>query len=145
MRERTLTRLSVVAAASLLVAAGLLPAIAFQSGTPRSDVEADIPPEEAKRANPVEANEFSIDNGSALFASQCAMCHGPTGQGDGKLAQRLNLAMPDFTDVAQQKSRTDGEYFYVLTHGHGRMPGDGERLAENSRWDLVNYIRTLDD
>jgi hypothetical protein len=30
-----------------------------------------------------------------------------------------------------------------MTEGHGRMLGDGDRLPEDKRWDIVNYIRTL--
>ena len=46
-------------------------------------------------------------------------------------------------DPEQQKKRTDGEMFYIITKGHGRMPADGERFEETWRWDLVNAIRTL--
>ena len=67
------------------------------------------------------------------------------GDGQGDLVERLNLEVPDMTDPEIQKNRSDGDLFYILTQGHGDMPGDGERLPADWRWDMINYIRTLDD
>jgi mono/diheme cytochrome c family protein len=115
--------------------------------TPTPLPEPRIPaavPESAKRMpNPREAHAESIDIGHRLFSSQCTMCHGAAGDGKGVLAGRLGMAVPDFGDPAVQKGRTDGEWFYILTHGHGRMPGEGERLPDSARWDMVNFMRTL--
>ena len=72
------------------------------------------------------------------------MCHGANGDGKGDLAIRFGYKMPDFTNPEVQKSRTDGEYFYILSHGHGKMSGEEGRLGTTTRWNLVNYIRTLD-
>ncbi len=52
-----------------------------------------------------------------------------------------HLPTPDFT-AAQQKKRTDGELFYILTRGHAGMPGQGSRLREKQKWDLINFIRS---
>ena len=71
------------------------------------------------------------------------MCHGSRGDGKGELVGRLKLEVPDFTDPETRKKRTDGELFFILTDGHGEMPGEGARLTPEWRWDLVNYIRTL--
>ena len=84
----------------------------------------------------------SIQRGRNLFSSQCVWCHGPKGDGKGELALADNLPTPDFT-AAQQKKCTDGELFYILTHGHGSMPGQGSRLREKQKWDLINFIRSL--
>ena len=38
----------------------------------------------------------------------------------------------------------DGDLFYVLTNGHGDMPGEGEdRLSEKVRWNMILYLRSL--
>ena len=102
-----------------------------------------IPEEERSRENPVSPTPASLERGKNLFSSQCAMCHGESGDGKGKLAEQYDFKSVDFTDVARQKQRTDGEYFYILTKGCGHMPGEGERLPELWKWDLVNHIRTL--
>ena len=101
-----------------------------------------IPEAEKNRKNPVAPDRESIQRGRNLFSSQCVWCHGPKGDGKGELAVADNLPTPDFT-AAQQKKRTDGELFYILVHGHGGMPGQGSRLREKQKWDLINFIRSL--
>ena len=106
-------------------------------------VPAPIPDNAKWVNNPHPATPESIGNGKTIFSSQCTMCHGKSGDGKGDLAVRLGYDLPDFTSSAAHQSRTDGEYFYILTEGHGKMSGEGDRLGENVRWDLVNYIRSL--
>lgn len=101
-----------------------------------------IPVAEKNRKNPVPSTPESIDSGRNLFSSQCGMCHGIKGDGKGDLVERLKLKVPDFTDTEKQKRRTDGELFYILTQGHGEMPGE-TRLEPNEKWDMINYIRSL--
>lgn len=40
------------------------------------------------------------DEGRALFAENCAMCHGASGRGDGELAAGLDPAPSDLTTIA---------------------------------------------
>jgi mono/diheme cytochrome c family protein len=101
-----------------------------------------IPVAEKNRKNPVASTPESIESGRNLFSSQCGMCHGMKGDGKGDLVERLKLKMPDFTDAAKQQRRTDGELFYILTQGHGEMPGE-TRLEPREKWDMINYIRAL--
>ena len=123
----------------------LLAAVAVPSQTPEqgADVSAPIPDAARARRNPQPASPESISNGKMVFSSQCTMCHGTKGDGQGDLVSRLKLTIPDFTDPGHQGSRTDGELFYILTHGHGRMRGEGDRLSDEIKWNLVNYIRSL--
>lgn len=102
-----------------------------------------IPEEDKNRKNPIPANDESLEVGRKLFASQCALCHGAKGDGKGDLAADLKLTMPDFTGAEWRKKRTDGELFYIISTGHGRMPGQGDRLREVQRWHLVNLLRTV--
>lgn len=101
-----------------------------------------IPPEARKRENPVPQVREAIESGGALFNSQCAMCHGENGKGRGDLAVSLKMKVPDLTDPKLQKKRTDGDFFYIISTGHGQMPGE-TRLAENSRWEMIHFIRAL--
>jgi len=114
------------------------------SDTPQAELPKPliIPPEARKRENPVPKVQGAIDSGGALFASQCAMCHGADGKGRGDLALSLDMKVPDMTDPKLQKKRTDGDLFYIISQGHGQMPGE-KRLAENSLWEMIPWIRTL--
>jgi mono/diheme cytochrome c family protein len=112
---------------------------------PAPDVTAPLTiPEAAKRRpNPKAGDPEAAQRGGQLFTTQCAMCHGPRGDGKGDLVGRLHLKMPDLTDPGVQKRRTDGEWFYILTVGHGDMPGEGDRMPDDWKWDLVTHLRTL--
>jgi hypothetical protein len=38
---------------------------------------------------------------------------------------------------------TDGELFWIISNGKGKMPGGGDRSPEKQRWNLVNLIRSF--
>jgi len=105
--------------------------------------EFKIPPEDAKKPNPVKADATTVAEGKRLFTSQCSMCHGKDGDGKGDLAQEMQLKMRDYHDPTTLKDVTDGELFYIITKGKGDMPGEGDRLEVNQRWQLINFIRSL--
>ena len=109
----------------------------------KAPAEFKIPPDDVKKTNPVKPDAASISDGKHLFTSQCAMCHGKDGDGKGDLADDMQLKLPDYRDPAALKDRTDGELFYIITNGKGDMPGEGDRLAVNQRWNLINFIRSL--
>jgi len=100
-----------------------------------------VPVTAAREPNPVKATPESLESGKKIYSYDCASCHGATG--DGKTAVANDLKLPDLTDPAALKDRTDGEIFYVLKNGRGQMPPEGERVKTNQIWDLVNYTRSL--
>lgn len=94
--------------------------------------------------NPTTADEASIARGRELFAINCQMCHGATGEGTGPVAPFLiNFKPANLTsDVVQSKS--DGSIFLTISNGlEGRMPPLNENLTVPERWDVVNFVRTL--
>lgn len=93
--------------------------------------------------NPVPADETSIARGAQLFAINCQMCHGASGEGNGTMAANIVNKPANLTlDVTQSKS--DGSLFLTISNGVlGRMPPLNENLTVRDRWDLVNFIRTL--
>lgn len=75
--------------------------------------------------------------GRLQYGASCAQCHGPTGQGDGPLAQFLTMPPPDLTGL----QRANGGVFpfartYEIIengggigeHGRSDMPAWGDRL-----------------
>ena len=94
--------------------------------------------------NPEKFTEESVEKGKKLFATQCAMCHGKTGDGKGDLAAVMHVNPPDFTNPGILSARTDGEIFTIINVGSPSMPAEAKRLKTNQTWDLVNFLRTLE-
>jgi mono/diheme cytochrome c family protein len=105
--------------------------------------ESKIPAEAAQKPNPVKPTEASIEAGKKFFSTQCVMCHGKEGDGKGDLAQEMELKLRDYRQPDALKGFTDGELFYILTNGRGKMPGQGNRMPEEQKWNVVNYLRSL--
>lgn len=101
-------------------------------------------PEMGAPVNPVPADDVSLQRAAILYEINCLMCHGPDGEGNGQIAALLANKPANLTlDVTQNKS--DGALFLTLTNGvPGRMPPMVENLTQRDRWDMVNYIRTLE-
>ncbi len=114
-----------------------------QEKKPAAQAEFKIPPEEAKRENPVKPSAGSIADGKRAYATQCAMCHGKDGDGKGDLAEDMKLKLRDYRDADALKGVTDGEMFYILTKGKGDMPGQEGRMKPDQLWNLINFIHSL--
>jgi len=93
-------------------------------------------PEYAKLVNPVAMTEASIAEGGRLYEKHCITCHGMGGKGD---------VGPSLTGSGRIHGNTDGEMFHVVTDGVAGtvMKGFKKELAEEKRWYLVNYIKSL--
>jgi len=103
-------------------------------------------PEQSARKNPVRFTDFSVEKGKKIFSTQCTMCHGVKGDGKGDpdLLAELKVTPPDFTKPETLQKRTDGELFTIITTGSEVMPGQTERMKEKLKWDLINFLRSLD-
>ncbi|HEV2387908.1 MAG TPA: cytochrome c [Candidatus Acidoferrales bacterium] len=102
-----------------------------------------IPPDAAKKVNPVKPTEESIAAGKRRFGFECALCHGIAGDGKGDVAKSMSLKPPDFRNPDALKSVTDGGLYYVISKGHDAMPSEESRTQPEDIWNLVNYVRSL--
>src|SRR5437588_385071 len=79
-----------------------------------------------------------------IYGYDCAMCHGKEGDGKGDLAQDMKLELHDWRDPSTIEKMTDGELFWVVSYGRGKMVGgEVDRSPEKLRWNLVNLIRSF--
>lgn len=94
--------------------------------------------------NPVPADDTSIARGAELFNINCTACHGTGGKGDGPVAAFLQNKKPVDLTGPIAVSLSDGAIFMTITDGTvGGMPALNENLTVRERWDVVNYVRTL--
>lgn len=104
--------------------------------------EADIPSDAVADAlvNPVPSDLASLQNGKVQYETFCAPCHGRYGMADGPVAKVFLGVLPL---VGIVKARTDGHIYTTIEYGRRRMPAYA-RIDMKSRWDIVNYVRYLD-
>jgi hypothetical protein len=100
--------------------------------------------------NPRPATLESLENGRVQFGRYCAACHGATGLGDGAVSMTgsINGPLAGVLAVAGPASiariRSDGHIYVTIRAGRRRMPGYNRILSED-RWDIVNYVRYLNN
>ncbi len=108
-----------------------------------SPAEFKIPPEDAKRANPTKTTPASLAQSARMYGYDCAMCHGKDGDGKGDLAAQMKLQLHDWRQPATLEKLSDGDIFYIVSKGKGDMPGEGTRLSDDQKWQLVNLLRSF--
>ncbi len=103
-------------------------------------------PEDALRAgteltSPV-SGEAAVKRGEFVFQNFCATCHGAQGLGNGPVAQRGFPPPPSLLADKARKIR-EGQMFHILTYGQNNMPSYASQLSRQGRWDVIAYLRSL--
>ena len=100
-----------------------------------------IDAESDKLQNPIPATDLrSLENGKKQYTVFCATCHGTTGLADGPVAKAFAGVLPL---VGVVRARSDGHIYTTIRYGRRRMPSYA-RIPSEDRWDIVNYVRYLD-
>ena len=85
-----------------------------------------------------------LRRGSALYAANCASCHGSNGEGPSAAFKKLDPAPIAFADRARARDRSLFGLYQVITQG---LEGTGMQsyaaLPEGDRWALAFYAGTL--
>ncbi|MEM7410814.1 MAG: cytochrome c [Myxococcota bacterium] len=125
---------------------GTVPAV----GAPPPTWDPNDEPTQNALVNPRPMSLDSLENGKVAYEIYCATCHGDTGVGDGPVSMNGDLRGP-FGGVLAiagpasiAKIRSDGHIYSTIRYGRRRMPGYA-RIPSDDRWDIVNYIRYLNE
>jgi copper transport protein len=86
----------------------------------------------------------AVVRGEALFAQNCAACHGAGAQGDGPAAASLTRPPANLTS-GHALMHSDDDYGYWIENGiEGTdMPPFGDKLADGEIRDVIAYVRSL--
>jgi len=122
---------------------GLFLVFSFSNSAQAQTAGWNITPAIKATKNPVASSKESKSDGKDLYAKHCKSCHGSAGLGDGAKSASLDVSCGDFSS-AKFQSAADGEIFFQISTGKGKMPAFKRLIPEdNGRWAIVNYIRTL--
>jgi mono/diheme cytochrome c family protein len=89
-----------------------------------------------------------VDQGKFLYEGKgsCFNCHGKSGKGDGPIGGVLNPKPRDLTNCEFQKTRSDGEVFWVVKNGvtgTGMMSLIPSAVSEEEAWKIIAYVRSF--
>ena len=95
-----------------------------------------------------------LERGRQRFEIFCAVCHDPTGNGNGKIPERGYTKPPSYiTDYSRGFERRGykvllrdapvGYYFEVISKGEGAMADYAAQVTPEDRWNIIAYIRAL--
>jgi high-affinity iron transporter len=85
-----------------------------------------------------------LARGAMLFQTQCAACHGATGEGDGPAGLALSPRPVDFTDQFRADQRSVLSLYEVISQGvEGTPMASYAQLPSGDRWALAYYTGSL--
>jgi mono/diheme cytochrome c family protein len=93
-------------------------------------------------SHPADVGADSAQRGKAFYTITCEMCHGTSGQGNGRIAVFFKPKPADLTGSDIQ-ALSDDEIFVVITNGFDVMPSMAESLGIAERWDVISYVRSM--
>jgi mono/diheme cytochrome c family protein len=84
-----------------------------------------------------------LKRGQQRFNINCSPCHGAMGDGNG-ITRKLG-AMAVVANLHDRRivEMTDGELFYVITHGRNLMGPYAQMTDPSDRWAIIAYLRAL--
>ena len=83
-----------------------------------------------------------LERGQKVFAINCAVCHGATGQGNGITSKYGLLGIANYHQD-KYRQMADGQIFNTITHGYNTMMAYGDKVTVKDRWATVAYLRAL--
>lgn len=75
---------------------------------------------------------------AALWAQNCASCHGKDGSGSTAMGKKLGVK-----DYTQEQGFSDAEATNAITNGKGKMKAYKGKLSDADVKALVAYVRSL--
>ena len=94
--------------------------------------------------NPFPPTSESLNAGLQIYETNCQVCHGVAGRGDGPSAAGLDPPPADL--VVHVPHHPEGHLFRFI---HDGIPGTsmaplGEQLTDEEIWHVINYIETFE-
>jgi hypothetical protein len=95
-----------------------------------------------KMHNPLPPSADNLAKGKDLYLTNCAPCHGPNADGKGTVEKILIKPAKNLV-MGASKALPDGYIYGAITDGILTMPAYADSLPPNQRWQVVMYVRSL--
>jgi mono/diheme cytochrome c family protein len=109
--------------------------------------EAAISDQATATPRPIEfpASPPDLANGVAVYAENCAPCHGVSGLGDGAQAAALPFAPAPIGTHKLAADAKPEDWYQIISNGNldHYMPPFAARLSAQERWDVLAYVYSL--
>jgi mono/diheme cytochrome c family protein len=104
-----------------------------------------VPAEYANKQPPFSlTSSNTINQGKAIYTSDCAPCHGNSGKGDGPAAASLNPKPLDFASEYSKNMPLDFRYWRISAGvANTAMPAWGSSLSSDQIWEVIAYELTF--
>ena len=96
------------------------------------------------QTNPFPPDQASLDAGQQLYVTNCQVCHGISGLGDGPGSEGLDPPPADL--IVHVPLHPDPDLFDIISDGvsGSAMNPFRDALTKDEVWHLINYIQTLE-
>src|SRR5689334_12371939 len=94
-----------------------------------------LAPTNRAASNPLTGDPKAITQGAVLFRQECTFCHG--------VGARGGMRGPDLTTGSWSHGGSDGELSRTITNGVAGTAMPPNKLTEEEIWQIVSYLRTL--
>lgn len=96
------------------------------------------------KAAPAKPGTGGTAKAKQIYTIDCALCHGPTGDGKTDIAKDMQLTLNDWTDPKSLAGMSDQDLFKIIRNGKDKMPPeDAGRAKDDEVQALVLYIRAF--
>jgi mono/diheme cytochrome c family protein len=93
--------------------------------------------------SPVPRTPELLARGRARYDIYCKICHGPKGDGKGKIME-YNWPIPPTSYFDPRiLAMKDGNLFEVISNGIRNMPSYRQQIPVADRWAIVSHVREL--
>jgi mono/diheme cytochrome c family protein len=104
-----------------------------------------IPEPYRSARNPLPNSEATLERGAAVYAQNCAACHGANGYGDGPAGQQLTPRPANLAWLAHSHMVGDQYVYWTVEEGGqpvgSAMPAFKDILSKCDIWAVVTYVR----
>ncbi len=85
-----------------------------------------------------------LARGEAVYGRICAVCHGPSGEGDAEVTKR-GVPPPPSLLAEQARKLSDGAIYHIISTGYNNMPAHAAQVTRADRWRVIGHLRAMQE